>query len=93
MKYTLIEINNNLQGNNSRMDEAKKQINDVEHKETKTNCTEQEERIQKNKDSINSFWDNFKQSNIHGTGVPGEEKEQEIGNLSEKIVKEKFLNW
>ena len=28
MKDTLIEIKNNLQGNNSRMDEAKNQIND-----------------------------------------------------------------
>ena len=35
MKNTLIEIKNNLQGNNSREDEAKKQINDLEHKEEK----------------------------------------------------------
>ena len=33
MKDTLIEINNNLQGNNSRVDEAKNQINDLELKE------------------------------------------------------------
>ena len=33
---TLIEIKNNLQGNNSRMNEAKNQINDLEHKEAKT---------------------------------------------------------
>ena len=33
-KDTLIEIKNNLQGNNS-MDEAKNQINDLEHKEAK----------------------------------------------------------
>ena len=31
----LIEINNKLQGNNSRMDEAKNQINDLEHEEEK----------------------------------------------------------
>ena len=35
MKDTLIEIKNNLQGNNSRVDEAKNQINDLEHKEEK----------------------------------------------------------
>ena len=35
IKKTLIEIKNNLQGNNSREDEAKKQINDLEHKEEK----------------------------------------------------------
>ena len=32
-KDTLIEIKNNLQAKNSRMDEAKNQINDLEHKE------------------------------------------------------------
>ena len=36
-KDSLIEINNNLQGNNSRIDEGKKQINDLEHKEAKNN--------------------------------------------------------
>ena len=36
MKDTLIEIKNHLQGNNSRMDEAENQINDMEHKEAKT---------------------------------------------------------
>ena len=37
MKDTLIEIKNNLQGNNSRVDEAENQINDLEWKETKNN--------------------------------------------------------
>ena len=34
-KDSLIEIKNNLQGNNSRVDEAENQINDLEHKEEK----------------------------------------------------------
>ena len=52
MKDTLIEIKNNLQGNNSRADEAKNLINDLEHKEAKNNPAEQEEekRVQKTKD-------------------------------------------
>ena len=37
MKCTPIEIKNNLQGINSRVDEAENQINDLEHKEAKTN--------------------------------------------------------
>ena len=37
MKDTLIEMKNNLQGNNSRMDEAKNHINDLGHKEAKNN--------------------------------------------------------
>ena len=35
MKDTLIEIQNNLQGNDSRVDEANNQINDLELKEAK----------------------------------------------------------
>ena len=38
----------------------------------------------KNEDGVSSLWDNFKRSNIHIIGVPGEEKEQEFGNLFEK---------
>ena len=83
MKDTLIEIKNNFQGNNSRVDEAENQINDLEHKEVKNNHAEQEEkRIQKNEASISSLRGNFKRSNIHIIGVPeGEEKEKEIGNV------------
>ena len=37
MKDTLIEIKNDLQGNNNRVGEAENQINDLEHKEAKNN--------------------------------------------------------
>ena len=48
-KDTLIEIKNNLQWKNSRVDEAKNQINDMEHKEAKSNQSDQQEekKIQK----------------------------------------------
>ena len=88
MKDTPVEMKKNLQGNNSRVDEAENQINDLECKEAKKNQSEQQEekRIQKNEYSICSLWDNFKHSNIRISGVPeGEEKEREIGNLFEKI--------
>ena len=39
-KDTLTEIKKNLQGNNSGMDGTENQINDLEHKEAKTNHTE-----------------------------------------------------
>ena len=42
MKDTLVEIKNNLQGINSRVDEVKNQINDLEHKEAKNNPSEQQ---------------------------------------------------
>ena len=84
---------NNLQGNNSRVDEAENQINDLEHKEAKNNQSEQreEKRIQNKEHSISSLWDNFRRSNIHIIEVPeGEEKEQEIGHLFEKINERKL---
>ena len=49
--------------------------------------------MQKNEDSVSSLWDNFKRYNINIIGVPDrEEKEQEIGNLFEKIMRENFPN-
>ena len=77
------------------MDEAENLINDLEHKEAKNKHAEQQEekRIQKYKDVVSSLWDNFKCSNILIIGVPEEEeKEQEIGSLFEKIMKENFPN-
>ena len=40
---------------------------------------------------MSSLCDNFKKSNTHIIGVPErEEKEQEIGNLFEKVMQENF---
>ena len=54
--------------------------------------SKKKKELKNNKDSINSLWDNFKRCNICLIGhLPeGEEKEQETGSLSEKIVKENF---
>ena len=59
------------------MDEAKNQINDLEHKTKKPPHKQEEKRIQKIEDGVNRLWDNFKRSNIHLIGMPeGDEKEQ-----------------
>ena len=51
----------------------------------------EETRIQKNEERLRNLWDNFKHSNIQIIGVPeGEEEDQEIENLFEKIMKENF---
>ena len=95
MKDTLTEIKNDLQVNNSRVDEAKNHINGLEHKEVKSNQSEpqKEKRILQTKDSVSSLWDNFKRLNTCIIGVPEEvEKKQEIGNLFEKIMKQNFTN-
>ena len=79
MKDTLIEIKKNLQGVNSRVDEAKNQINGLEHKEAKSQQSEQEEkRIQTRKDSVRSLWGNFKRSDIH---IIGKTEEKELSCL------------
>ena len=44
MTYTLIEIRNSLQGNNSRVVKAENQINDLEYKEAKNNHAEQQKK-------------------------------------------------
>ena len=68
-KDTLIEIKNNLQGNNRRVGEAENQINDLEYKETKNNQSEQQEKKSpQNEDSVSSLWDNVKRSNIASQG-------------------------
>ena len=52
MKFMLSEITKNLQGTNSGVDEAKNQINDLEHKEaTKQNKTAPPKTKQKNNQS------------------------------------------
>ena len=71
------------------MDEVNNQINDMEHKEGKNNQWEQKEekRIQKNKDSVRSLWDNFKHSSIHIIEVPEEKRKSK--NLEIYLKKNK----
>ena len=91
MKDTLIEMKNNLQKNNSRVDEAENLNNDLEHKKKQPIGTI---RRKKNAKIYSFLLDNFKKSNIHLIGMlGGEEKELEIGNLFEKIMKENFPNF
>ena len=95
MKDTQSEIKQNIQGTNSDGKETRTQINNLEQKEEIHIQLEQNEetRIQKNEERRRNLWDNFKRSNIWITGVPeGEDEEQEIENLFEKIMKENFPN-
>ena len=61
------------------------------------NLTKQRTRRRKKnpkiENSVSSLWDNFKRSNICNIGVKeGEEEEEEIRNVFEKIMKENFPN-
>ena len=65
----------------------------IRKQKTTRQNNKKKKRFPKNKDSISSVWDNFKHPNICIIGVlEGEEKEQEIRNLFEKIIKESFPN-
>ena len=51
------------------------------------------QEFKKSEERLRNFWNNLKGSNIRIIGVPeGEEEEQEIENLFEKIMKENFPN-
>ena len=85
----------NVQGTNSEGKETRAQIKDLEQKEEINIQPEhnEETRIQKKQERLWNLQDNFKCFNIWIIGVPeGEEEEQEMENLSEKIVKENFPN-
>ena len=95
MKVILSEIKKNTQGTNSEGKEARIQINSLEHmEEISIQLKENEDTgIPKNKESIRWLWDISKSTNIWIIRVPeGEEEEQEIENLFEKIMKENFPN-
>ena len=95
MKVTLSEIKKNPQGTNSEGKEAGVQINNLEHKEEMNSQPEHNEeiRIKKSKERIRRLWDISKHDNIWIIRIPeGEEEEQEIENLFEKIMKENFPN-
>ena len=67
----------------------------MDHKEEKTfnQNSKKNKELKENKDRLRSFCDHFNCTNILIIGVPeGEEKEKEIENLPEKIMKENFPN-
>ena len=75
------------------MDEAKNQINDLEHKEEDSVRTARSKNNpKKSKNRVRSLCDNFKCTNSGITGLMEEEKDQEIENLFEKITKGNFPN-
>ena len=52
---------------------------------------EKEKRLRKNEEGLREMQDNMKRNNIRKIGIPeGEEEEQGIGNLFEKVMMENF---
>ena len=89
------EIKKNMQETNSERKETGTKVNNLEQKEEINIQSERNEETinEKSEKRFRNLRDNLKHSNIWIIGVPeGEEEEQEIEKLSEKIMKESFPN-
>ena len=73
------EMNNTLEGINSRITEAEELISDLEDRVVEIIAAKQniEKRMKRSEDSLRDLWDNIKWPNIHIIGVPegGERKD------------------
>ena len=93
MKNTISELKNTVEEIKSRLDEAEDQISELEDKvEKKTKKEkEKEKRLRTNEEAIREMQDNMKCNNIHIIGIPeGEEEQQGIENLFEKVMMKNF---
>ena len=95
MKNTISELKNTVEGIKSRLNEAEDQISELEDTVGKNTQREQEKekRLRKNEAAIREMQENVKHNNIRIIGIPeGEEEEQRIENLFEKVMMENFPN-
>ena len=79
LKNKQIEMNNTLEGINSRT-EAEEQISDLEDRMVEINTAKQntEKRMKRNEDRLRDVWDNIKWTKIHITGVPGGKERKDL---------------
>ena len=95
MNHTKHEIQNSLEGINSRWTEAEDWICDPEDKTVEITTAEQnkEKRMKRIEDSLRDFWDNIKHTNIRIIGVPEEEeKKKGTEKIFEEIIVENYPN-
>ena len=95
MKNTISELKNTLEGIKSRLGEAEDRISELEDKVEKNTQKEQEKekRLRKTEEGLREMQDNMKHDNIRIIGIPeGEEEEQGMENLFEKVMMENFPN-
>ena len=69
------------------------ELEDKVEKKNTQNKQEKEKRLRKNEEGLREMQDNMKHNNIRIIGIPeGEEEEQGIDNLFEKVMMEYFPN-
>ena len=82
LKNKQTEMNNTLEGTNSRIIEAEEQISDLEDRMVEIIAAEQniekkkKKKKHKTEDNLRDLWDNIKLTNIHSLGFPEEERER-----------------
>ena len=85
IKSMIWNIRNQKTTNQNKKKKEAKKKNSPPKPQIKQNPTKKKNPKQKDP-SVSSLWDNFKRPNIYIIGVPErEEKQQEVGNLFEKI--------
>ena len=91
---TTISVLKNTEGIKSRLDEAEDQIRELEDKVEKApERVKKGKEAQNNEEGLREMQDKMKCNNICIIGIPeGEEEEQEIENLFEKVMMENFPN-
>ena len=95
LKNKETEMNNTLEGINSRTIEAKEWIDDLEDRMVEITATEQhiENSVKRNEDSLRDLWDNIQRTNIHIRGVPeGKEREKGPEKIFEEVIAKSFQN-
>ena len=92
LKNKETEMNNILEGINSRITEAEEQINDLEDRMVEITATEKniEKRMKRNEVSLRDLWDNIKCFNICIIEVPEEERQKGPEKIFEEITAENF---
>ena len=91
----MTEINNTLEGINSRLSEAEEWTGELEDKMVEITAEEQDnvKRMKRAEDSVRDLWDNIKCTNIQNIGVPKEEeKKKGYEKIFEEIIVENFSN-
>ena len=88
-------MENALEEIKSRLDEAEDRVSELEDRQKKTprQSNKRKKRLRKNEHSLRELQDNMNHNNICIIGTPeGDEKEQRIENLFEKVMTENFPN-